>query len=97
MFDVRPIAAVHDLNDAAEFGMLAEFLDDARRRPPAVDFFRQQTDRPVEADGEDLLEVFKAGVSLFVLDEGSVAPKTRGDRFAGLRMRADFARQREEG
>ena len=57
----------------------------------------QQHHGPIEADAEHLFGAREAGVFSIVGDIGAVTPDRRGYGLAALRVRADLARQREQG
>ena len=63
---------------------------------PAILPFGDQRHRPVEADGENILEALEIGEGALMLDEGPVAAEFGEDRLAGFRVAANLARQRQQ-
>src|ERR1700730_8660417 len=98
--DVGPVAAMFGNHGAALDGMLAERSSGIRAEPatpPAFELlFRDQGHGAVEADVEDLIPGLETRVGLAVLHVRTEPAEPGEDRFARLRMKADFARQAEE-
>ena len=63
---------------------------------PALGRLVEQGDRPVHADGQDVVAGLESDVLLVELDEGAVAVDPGHDRLPGLRVAADLARQLEQ-
>src|SRR6187200_2394111 len=62
----------------------------------AILLFGDERHRPVETDGENILEALEIGEGALMLDERPVAAKPGQDRLTGLGMTADLARQRQQ-
>src|SRR5260370_32097865 len=60
------------------------------------ELFRDQRDRAVQSDAEDVVAGVEAGIGLLMLHIRTEAADAGLDRLAGFGMLADFARQRQQ-
>ncbi len=77
--------------------MITQFLQRCRRSGASARLLcRQHLDRPVHADGKDLVHIRQVGVFAIMLHIGTIAPDPRLDHHAVIGMWSDRARQRQK-
>ena len=93
--NIGAIAAVHDIDRAALFGVFAQlFQRCCGRATPGTarrKFLGKLFDGTVHANGKNIVHVFNIGVEFAVFDERAIATNAGLNYFAILRMWSDFA------
>src|SRR6185437_15246668 len=96
MADIGTIAPAEQIDRRAVRRMIAEHAQRRRAAPATLLRLGEQRHRTVEADGEDVVVLAERLVQILVLDVRAEAADGGDYLLAGVGMRAELARQRQE-